>query len=186
VAIAGGTVRLVVRFYSRGVQTGACESLDVPWAVGPSAAARLASVRLGRPYGTYDAQVPSLAGKLSDERSQFVARVDSTCARTLDGVDSNTTQLAALRGLPVPSDGSDLYELWLSNQEQRLALERRAAAQFHAGNLAGAQATLADVGALQGQGNVLGQQYGLQRCTAIGEDRTPVPLLSDGQPPPLP
>jgi hypothetical protein len=43
----------------------------------------------------------------------------------------------------------------------------------------------ASLNKLKAQGNLLGQRFGLVRCTSNG-DRTPVPILDDGQPTPLP
>jgi hypothetical protein len=53
------------------------------------------------------------------------------------------------------------------------------------GRRAAAERTDAWVNPLKARGNLLGQDFGLVRCTS-NRDRTPIPILNDGQPLPLP
>jgi hypothetical protein len=206
---AEGTVRLVARFYTGEQETGACDSLDVPWAIGPRAAIRVHQVPVGHVIDHYYPEAPSLAGHIGTAREQFIASVDQTCvrsynqnmgdeqrnARTLPaGVDSRLTrfyvgwhsrELQALARLGPPPEATALYDGWLANVRERVALEAGALKLYQHGDLNGARRILATVDKLGPKGNGLGQRFGLLLCTSSG-DRTPVPVLSDDPARPLP
>jgi hypothetical protein len=207
---AQGTIRLVARYYRGEREWNACDSLDVAWAVGPRAGARLHTVTLGKQVSEYYPVVPSLAVDVSPARQRFIARVDGTCVATYRQmgriqdevaaryrystdatlIDSATYlelhawQLRSLMKLGRPPEARALYEAWLGNFRQRVSVERHALILYAQHHRAASSRVLASYGPLKTYGNLLGQKFGLTRCTSNG-DRTPIPILSDGQPLPL-
>jgi hypothetical protein len=208
---AQGTIRLVARYYRGEREWNACDSLDVAWAVGPRARARLSTVTLGRQVSVYYPAVPSLAVDVSPARRRFIARVDRTCVGTYDRmwniqgevaaryryttdstlidsaayVELHAWQLRSLVKLGQPPQARALYDAWLANFRRRVLLERHALTLYARHQTAAFKRALASYGPLKARGNLLGQKFGLVRCTSNG-DRTPIPVLSDGQPLPLP
>jgi hypothetical protein len=208
---AQGTIRLVGRYYRGEQQWSACDSLDVAWAVGPGARGRLRTVRLGRKIDEYYPAVPSLAIDVSPARRRFIAEVDGTCVGTYDRmwqiqgevaaryrystdatlIDSATYvglhewQLRSLEKLGPPPQARALYDAWLANFRRRVLVERKVLSLYAHHHDAAYRRVLASYGPLKTQGNLLGQKFGLVRCTSNG-DRTPIPVLNDGQPTPLP
>lgn len=206
---AQGTIRLVGRYYRGEQEWNACDSLDVAWAVGPRARARLSAVPLGRQISEYYAAVPSLAVDVSPARRRFIARVDETCVGTYDRMwqiqqqvaaryryssdatlidsaayfDLHAWQLRSILRLGRPPQARALYDAWLANFRQRVLVERHVLMLYAKG--AAYKRALASYGPLKTRGNLLGQKFGLTRCTSNG-DRTPIPVLGDGQPLPLP
>lgn len=210
-ASAQGTIRLVGRYYHGEQEWNACDSLDVAWAVGLAARARLNSVVLGQKISEYYPSVPSLAVDVSPARRRFIAWVDGTCVDTGDRmwqiqgevaaryrdsadatlVDSATYlelhawQLRSIVALGHPPQARALYDAWLANFRRRVLVERHALMLYLHHHRAASRRALASYGPLKTRGNLLGQEFGLVRCTSNG-DRTPIPELSDGQPQPLP
>lgn len=207
---AQGTIRLVARFYRAGYQWNACDSLDVAWAVGPGARARLRTVRLGKQVSAYFAAVPSLASHVSSARQRFISRVDGTCVSTFRSVvqaeeavvkrDSHVRDSGLLDDeyyvllhawqyettvrLGQPPQARALYDAWLTNFRQRVLDEHQGVVLEAQGRVAAGKRVAASVTALKARGDVLGQKFGLVRCTSnVG---TAVPILDDGQPLPLP
>jgi hypothetical protein len=207
---AQGTIRLVARFYRAGYQWNACDTLDVPWAVGPGAWARLKTVRLGTQVGEYFAAVPTLATNVSPARMKFIARVDRACVATYNVskaaadafatryryltnagllndayyVELHAWQFEQVVRLGQPPQARELYDGWLANFRQRVDDEYRGMVLEARGQLAAAKSEAAAVTALRAKGDVLGQRFGLMRCTSnVGAE---VPVLDDGQPLPLP
>jgi hypothetical protein len=84
-----------------------------------------------------------------------------------------------------PPQARSLYDAWLANFRQRVLLERHALILYAHHHPAASRRALAAYGPLKARGNLLGQEFGLVRCTSNG-DRTPVPILNDGHPTPLP
>lgn len=207
---AEGTVRLVARFYRGERQWNACDSLDVPWAVGPDAATGILDVAVGHQVGEYYPAVPSLASAVSPARQRFIGRVDSVCTATYNRgaraqkqadrlygyfdaraflesayyVEWHEWQLRSLMALGQPPQARALYNAWLSNFRQRVSIERRGLSLYRDKDQAGISRVLKVLPSLKTRGNLYGQRFGLVRCTSNG-DRTPVPILSDGQPLPL-
>jgi len=208
---AQGTIRLLARFYRGERQRNACDSLDVPWAAGPTASARLAGIAPTRPVGQYLPAVPSLATGVSRARRRFIGQVDAVCVQTY-GEGMRAQEVAALRNryfldwplrdaafyaewhawqlrrilaLGPPPQARGLYDSWLANFGHRVALERHAVALYADGQRAAAERLGRSLVWLKAQGNDLGQRFGLVRCTSNG-DRTPAPIFNDGQPLPLP
>lgn len=207
---ARGTIRLVARYYRGEREWNACDSLDAAWAVGPAARARLKSVVLGEKISEYYPAVPSLAVEPSPARRRFIARVDGTCVATGDRlwqiqnevaaryryttdatlidsatyVELHTWQLRSLVKLGHPPQARALYDAWLANFRRRVLVERHALT-LYVHHRAASQRALAALGPLKAHGNLLGEEFGLVRCTSNG-DRTPIPVLSDGHPLPLP
>lgn len=207
---AAGTVRLTARFYRDERETGACDSLDVPWAVGPRAASRVGEVAIGHQIGSYYPAVPSLATGVSPARARFIRLVDSVCVRTynrgewaqriarahdqysddhalLDAAyytSWHAWQLRSVYALGAPPQADALYDAWYENFRRRVLIEEHAVQLYAHGNRRAAQRATRSLPALKSRGNLLGQRFGLIRCTSNG-DRTPVPVLSDGQPAPL-
>jgi hypothetical protein len=198
---AQGTIRLVARFYRGEQQWNACDSLDVAWAVGPRVRARLQTVALGRQTGEYYPAVPSLATDVSPARREFIAWVDGTCVSTYRamtqaedaaeptndeyGVRLHQWQYGQLTALGQPPQARALYDAWLANFRRRLALETQELGLEGQHQHAALHRVAASLDRLKAQGNLVGQEFGLVRCTSNG-DRTPVPILDDGQPLPLP
>jgi hypothetical protein len=198
---AQGTIRLVARFYRGERQWNACDSLDVAWAVGPRAQARMRTVAVGGEIGDYYPAVPSLATDLSPARRQFIAAADETCVSTYESMtraedaaepltDEYTVQLhqwqyGQLTKLGQPPQARALYDAWLANFRRRLLLETeelsldgpRQRAEWHRVD--------ESLYRLKAEANLVGQEFGLVHCTSNG-DRTPVPILSGGMPLPLP
>ena len=169
---AQGTVRLVARFYIGEKEAFACDSRDVAWAVGHNAANSRRYVALGRVVGYYYPSVPSLTGRLKAKQQRFIDRADAICSKVIANAPGSGDprvfeRLAdALRGLgKQPQAGSRYYAWWLEQI-------RRGAVSNGAG------------GYDWDYVNDLAQLAGLRRCSSYG-DRTPVPILSDGQPRPL-
>lgn len=168
---AQGTVRLVTRFYYGSAESFACDSRDVAWAVGHNAPEQLHHVALGRVLGYYYPPVPSLAGPLDAKRQRFIDRADAVCASLIvhaPGPDDRRTfaeLYGALRRLGEPPDGREKYAQWLAMMHQAATADERAHYDWD-------------------ETNWSAQLFGLRRCSAYG-DRTPVPILSDGQPRPL-
>jgi hypothetical protein len=105
---------------------------------------------VGRQTGFYYPEVPSLATDVSPERETFIELVDSTCVRLYNasipaeneaaaanrGVKSarernmayylawHTAELRALAALGEPPQARELYDAWLENFRQRVAIER--------------------------------------------------------------
>ncbi|MBV9605532.1 MAG: hypothetical protein JO027_10510 [Solirubrobacterales bacterium] len=208
---AQGTIRLVGRYYHGEREWNACDSLDVAWAVGPQARARLRTVALGTQISEYYPAVPSLAIDPSPARQRFIAEVDETCVDTGDRMWQIQNQVAAryrysgdatlidsavyfelhawqLRSImklgPAPQARA-LYDAWLANFRQRVLVERKVLILYAHHHGAASRRALASYRPLKTEGNLLGQEFGLTRCTSNGE-RTLVPELSDGQPLPLP
>jgi hypothetical protein len=210
-ASAQGTMRLVARFYRGERQWNACDSLDVRWAVGPRASLRLPKVPVGHQIGEYYPAVPSLASNVSRARRRFISLVDGVCVGTyneageaqaeaarqyryLDDhvlLDSavyvllHTWQLRSLVSLGQPPQAHGLYDAWLANFRDRVSLERQVVTLYAHNHAAAARRTAAALTGLKAQGNLLGQRFGLVRCTSNG-DRTAIPILSNGEPSPLP
>lgn len=93
-------------------------------------------------------------------------------------------QYDQLARLGLPPQARSVYDAWLANFRQRVLDERRGAVLEAHGRMAAAKRVAASVTALKAKGDVLGQEFGLVRCTSnVG---TPVPILDDGQPLPLP
>jgi hypothetical protein len=208
---AQGTIRLVARFYRREQEWNACDSLDVAWAVGPRASARVRTIPLGRQVGSYYPAVPSLAVDVSPARQRFIDAVDAVCVDTYRlgeqaqqaanrlyrgyrdhqvrddayGLVLHDWQLRAVLALGAPPQARGLYEAWVANFRARLSVERTALALERSGQSDAARRELRLLVGLRDQGNLAGQQFGLVRCTSNGE-RTPIPILNDGQPPLLP
>jgi hypothetical protein len=207
---AQGTVRLVARFYRGERQSGACDSLDVVWAAGPNAKSSLDRVAPGRQIGEYYPAVPSLAIDVSPQRRRFIARVDGVCTATYTAgaraqaqadrlygyfdrrallesayyVSWHAWQLRSLLALGQPPQARAPYDAWLANFRERLRLEREGLRLYERNDQAGIRRTMRELYALKAEGNLAGQRFGLVRCTSNG-DRSPVPVLSDGQPLPL-
>jgi hypothetical protein len=208
---AQGTLRLVGRFYRGERQWNACDSMDVPWAVGPGASARLPEIPIGRQIGSYYPAVPSLAVGVSPERQRFIGLVDGVCVQTYGAmvqaaqaanrrygyfdnrrflnfryyVTLHAWQLQNLLSLGEPPQARALYDAWRANFRRRVAVEGRVLALYRNNDPKAGYRLDRSVGTLKTQGNELGQRFGLVRCTSNG-DRTPVPILSDGQPLALP
>jgi hypothetical protein len=210
---AQGTIRLVARFYRGEQEWNACDSLDVAWAVGPRARAGLGAVALGRQIGEYYPAVPNLAVDASPARRRFIARVDETCVATYrlmiqaeDAaaveyqrdhirdrsllsvayyVNLHAWQLRELLRLGPPPEARALYDAWLGNFRRRVLSEDQALTLREHRRLLASKRVQASIGPLKARGNLLGEKFGLVRCTSNG-DRTPIPILSDGQPRPLP
>jgi hypothetical protein len=144
---------------------------------------------------------PSAAGDVSPARRRFIARADQTCVRsdrrgqadeaafarrvalrpdarelvTRFYVRWHTSQYRALRALGKPPEAPFAYRRWLTNLGARVRLEARYVPLMRAGRAAEAQATLEQVNALKARGDMLGRHFGLQRCTADGPGRRPIP-----------
>jgi hypothetical protein len=202
---------LVGRFYRRAQEWNACDSFDVAWAVGPKAASRLKDVRLGRQVDSYYPQVPRLAVAVSPARQRFIDAVDATCVNTYNliqraehtadlanrpypdwqvrddsvSLELHRWQLRQLLRLGQPPQANVLYGAWLANFRARLAVEGKALGLERQGLLAASRRELGLLVGLRARGNLAGQTFGLVRCTSNGE-RTAIPVLSDGQPRPLP
>ncbi len=207
---ARGTVRLVVRFYRGEREWNACDSLDVPWAVGPQAKSRLGEVAPGRQVDAYYPAVPSLAVNVSPQRERFIHEVDGICTATYNEgaqaqeqadrlygyfdnrgllesayyVSWHAWQLRNLLKLGPPPQATGLYDAWLANFRKRVSIERSALRLYERDDQAGIKRTMRRVAELKAHGNLLGQRFGLVRCTSNG-DRTPIPIFSDGAPLPL-
>lgn len=207
---ADGTIRLVARFYRGEEQWNACDSLDVAWAAGHRAPARLKGVTLGYQVGDYYPAVPSLAVDVSPARQRFIDLVDQTCTQTYNwGVSTQRAadleyqrldspvlresayyaawhawQLRAIRALGQPPQARILYDAWLANFSERVSIEQRALVLYATNDPKAAEQAVRSLTALKARGNLLGQRFGLVRCTSNG-DRTPIPILNDGQPLPL-
>jgi hypothetical protein len=208
---AQGTIRLVARFYRREEEWNACDSLDVPWAVGRNASVRVRKVALGHKVGEYYPAVPSLAVGVSPARQRFIDAVDDACVDTYSWIvraqqaaefanwyfadrkvrddafslDLHVWQLRELLRLGEPPQARPLYDEWVANFRARVAVERNALAFERRNQFAAANRELELLVKLRDQGNLAGQKFGLVRCTSNGE-RTPVPILNDGQPEALP
>lgn len=208
---AQGTIRLAARFYRGEREWNACDSLDVRWAVGAKAARRLKTVPVGHRVGSYYPAVPSLASDVSLARLRFVGLVDSVCVGTSNeqveaeakaalqyryfddrvlrdaayAARLHAWQLGSLVKLGQPPQARALYAAWLANFGHRVSVQVQAVALYARKHHAAARQTFRSLDKLKARGNLLGQRFGLVRCTSNG-DRTPVPVLSDGQPPPLP
>jgi hypothetical protein len=148
---------------------------------------------------------------VSAARRRFIARVDGTCVATYnrmwqiqDGVaaryryspdatlidsaayvELHAWQLRSIVKLGRPPQAGALYGAWLANFRQRVLVERHVLILYVRHHRAASRRALASLGPLKTRGNLLGQRFGLVRCTSNG-DRTPIPVLSDGQPLPLP
>ncbi len=207
---AQGTIRLVARFYRGEREWNACDSLDVRWAVGPRASARVREVHVGPEVDSYYPAVPSLAVDASPQRRRFINTVDSACVDTYNwrgwmehvtgvkdsyfddrelrdaaaSVYGHAWELRTLESLGQPPQARGVYDAWLANFRRRVAIEYRALYLLARGERSAAQRELALTVGLKTRGNLLGQRFGLVRCTSDG-DRTPVPVLNDGQPRPL-
>jgi hypothetical protein len=208
---AQGTIRLVARFYRGERQWNACDTLDVRWAVGAHASARLKAVPVGHPVSAYYPAVPSLASDVSPARLRFIGLVDSVCVRTynelvqaearaavqyryfVDHVLRDSTyaarlhawQLRSIVDLGQPPQAQALYNAWLADFRHRVSVELQAVALYAQKHHAAALRNVRSLDKLKARGNLLGQRFGLVRCTSSG-DRTPVPVLSDEQPVALP
>lgn len=208
---AQGTIRLVARFYRGEREWNACDSLDVRWAAGAQAARRLKAVPVGHEVSEYYPAVPSLATDPSPGRLAFIGLVDRVCVGTYREVlraeaqaaqqnsyfvdhvlrDSayhavlQAWQLRSLVRLGPPPQARALYDAWLASFRHRVSVEHQAVALYAHNHRAAALRLAASLNKLKAQGNLLGQRFGLVRCTSNG-DRTPVPILDDGQPTPLP
>jgi hypothetical protein len=207
---AQGTIRLVARFYRGGSQWNACDSLDVPWAVGPHARAHLSTVPLGSQISQYFAALPSLATNVSPARRRFIGRVDGACVATYGWLQQalavvearyrywsaakliqaaayaelHAWQLRAIESLGQPPQARGLYDAWLANFRRRVRVEGEAVRLYTRGRFTAFKRAVASVGPLKAHGDLLGQKFGLVRCTSnVG---TEVPILDDGQPLPLP
>jgi hypothetical protein len=205
-----GTVRLVGRFYRGEQEVGACDSLDVPWAAGTGAAARLGDVVLGHQVDAYYPAVPSLVRRVSPARARFIGSIDAICVRTYNWgrwaqqvahyrhqyfddrafldfafyASWHAWQLRAISRVGQPPQAQALYRAWLANFRQRVLIEQRAVALYEQNHRQASRRAVQPLAVLKTHGNLLGQRFGLTRCTSNG-DRTPVPILDDGQPPPL-
>jgi hypothetical protein len=198
---AQGTIRLVARFYRGERQWNACDSLDVGWAVGPGARARMQTVAVGSEIGDYYPAVPSLATDVSPARRQFIAAADEACGSTYQSMtqaehaakpltDEYTVQLhqwqyGQLTKLGQPPQARALYDAWLANFRRRLLLETEELSLEGPRQRAERHRVDESLYRLKAEGNLVGQEFGLVRCTSNG-DRTPVPILSGGMPLPLP
>jgi hypothetical protein len=208
---AQGTIRLVARFYRGERQWNACDSLDVRWAVGAQAARQLKTVPVGHEVNEYYPAVPSLATDASPARLAFAAVVDRVCVGTYQEIVNaeeqaaqrnryfldhalrdaahyavlHAWQLRSLVRIGQPPQARALYDAWLANFRHRVSVEYEAVALYAHNHHAAALRLAASLDRLKAQGNRLGQSFGLVRCTSNG-DRTPVPILDDGQPAPLP
>jgi hypothetical protein len=207
---AFGTVRLVARFYRGEREINACDSLDVPWAVGSHAAARLTEVVVGRQTGSYYPAVPSLAADVSPARERFIRKIDGICVKTYDRgqwaqriahfhdeyfVDRafldfayysawHAGQLRAIAAAGKPPQARALYDAWFGNFRERVSIEQEGVARYEQTHRPPVLRIAQTLASLKTHGNLLGQRFGLVRCTSNG-DRTPVPVLNDGQPMPL-
>jgi hypothetical protein len=163
---AQGTVRLVARFYDGETESFACDSRDVAWAVGRNSAESLTRVPLGRTIGYYYPSVPSLAGRVNASKQRFIDRADAICSKVIPNTPRDDYRLAlrrlskALQRLGEPRDDRAGYRSWLEH------IRRDAGPNAEYG---------------WATNNQLAQLFGLRRCGSYG-DRTPVPILSDGQP----
>ena len=154
--------------------------------------------------------MPSLASDVSPSRCRFISLVDSVCAGTYNQIvqararaaylygffadhallDSayavilHGWQLRSLVSLGRLPQARELYEAWLGNFGRRVSVERQVVLLYARNQPVAAQREVASLSGLKAQGNPLGQRFGLVRCTSNG-DRTPIPILSDGQPKPL-
>jgi hypothetical protein len=208
---AQGAIRLVARFYRGEREWNACDSLDVRWAVGAQAARRLKMLPIGHAVGDYYPAVPSLASDPSPARLNFIGLVDSVCARTHDQIlragaqaaqqnsyftdhvlrDSAYAaglaawQLRTLESLGPPPEAGAVYNAWLANFRHRVSVANQAVVLYADNHHAAALRKVASLDKLRTQDNLLGQRFGVTRCTSDG-DRTPVPIFDDGQPRPLP
>ena len=208
---AQGAIRLVARFYRGEREWNACDSLDVRWAVGAHAERRLKLLPVEHAVGDYYPAVPSLARDPSPARLSFIGLVDSVCAGTYNEIlkanaqaaqrDSYFTdhllrdsayaaalaawQLRALVSLGPPPQARALYNAWLANFRHRVSIAQQAVVLYGHNHRAAALRKVASLHKLKAQGNLLGQRFGLVRCTSDG-GRTPVPIFDDGQPRPLP
>jgi hypothetical protein len=84
-----------------------------------------------------------------------------------------------------PPQARALYDAWLANFRRGVLTERQALVLYVHHRRGASERALASYVPLKARGNLLGQKFGLVRCTSNG-DRTPIPVLSDGQPAPLP
>jgi hypothetical protein len=208
---AQGTIRLVARFYRGEREWNACDTLDVRWAVGARAALRLKTVPVGHRVSAYYPAVPTLASDVSPARLRFIGRVDSVCVATYNELVKaeakaalqyryfgdrvlrssayaarlQAWQLHSLVRIGQPPQASALYNAWLANFRHRVSVAHRAVALYAHERPAAARRKFRSLDKLKARANLLGQRFGLVRCTSNG-DRTPVPVLSDGQPLPLP
>lgn len=208
---AQGAIRLVARFYRGEREWNACDSLDVRWAAGAQAARRLKMLPVGHAVGDYYPAVPSMASDPSPARLNFIGLVDSVCVRTYDQIlragaeaahqnsyftdhvlrDSAYAaelagwQLRTLVSLGPPPQAVALYNAWLANFRHRVSLAQQAVVLYAHNHRAAALRKVASLDKLRTQDNLLGQRFGLVRCTSDG-DRTPVPIFDGGQPRPLP
>ncbi len=148
---------------------------------------------------------------VSAARRRFIARVDATCSGTYrllmeaegaavarngfvpdarllndaDYVELHARQYQALVRLGQPPPARPLYDAWLADFRQRVLVERQVVILEARGQTSAAKRAAASVDTMKGRGNLLGQEFGLVGCTSNG-DRTPEPILDDGQPLPLP
>jgi hypothetical protein len=167
---AQGTVRLVARFYDGETESFACDSRDVAWAVGDNSTQSLPHVALGRTVGHYYPSVPSLAGRVTARQQRFIDQADAICSKAIPSAPQIDDRLVfqrlskAVQRLGAPRDDRANYGSWLDHirHDAGLGVEYGWATN-----------------------NQLAQLFGLRRCSSYG-DRTPVPILSDGQPRPLP
>jgi hypothetical protein len=100
-------------------------------------------------------------------------------------LDLHVWQLRELLRLGEPPQARPLYDEWVANFRARVAVERNALAFERRNQFAAANRELGLLVKLRDQRNLAGQKFGLVRCTSNGE-RTPVPILNDGQPEALP
>jgi hypothetical protein len=155
--------------------------------------------------------VPSLASDVSPARLRFIGLVDSVCVGTYNKLvkaEANAAlqyryfddqvlrssayaarlhawQLRSLVRLGQPPQARPLYNAWLANFGDRISVEHQAVALYAHKHRAATRQMFRSLDKLKARGNLLGQQFGLVRCTSNG-NRTPVPILSDRQPLPLP
>ncbi len=131
--------------------------------------------------GTYD-RMWQIQGEVA---ARYRDNPDATLINSAEYVELHAWQLRELVALGQPPQARKLYDAWLANFRQRVRLERNALILYEHHHRAASRRALAAYGPLKTRGNLLGQEFGLVRCTSNG-DRTPIPVLDDGQPRPLP
>lgn len=116
--------------------------------------------------------------------AEYRSSSDATLIDSAAYAELRAWQLRSIERLGQPPQARAVYDAWLANFRRRVGVEHGAVVLEAQGRVAAAKRAAASVIALKAQGDVLGQEFGLVRCTSnVG---TPVPILSDGQPLPLP
>lgn len=148
--------------------------------------------------------------RVTPTRERFIGTVDAVCVRTYNRgqwaqrvahfrhqyfddrafLDFayysawHAWQLRTIAALGEPPQARPLYDAWFANFRQRVLIEQGVVSLYERTHRKPPRRAAHNLAELKTRGNLLGQRFGLVRCTSNG-DRTPVPVLNDGQPAPL-